>query len=89
MMSIEQIATDILKAYDRVHTGDWVKLTEVAGMAGDLSIEQWRAGMQWIMVNRPEFEVMGEINQKTLTDMDRLYEIRCGGQWNHLIMKFR
>jgi len=88
MFSIEQAAKDINKAIERTHTGDWVKLTEVAALAGDLTIEQWRAGIEYLLVNDPDIEVMGEMNQKTLTKMDRLYEVRCGGVWNHLIRRY-
>lgn len=87
MFSIEQAAKMISTAIERTHIGDWVKMTEVAELAGDLTIEEWRGGMEYLLIFDPNIEVMAEINQKTLTGMDRLYAIDCGGVQNHLIQR--
>lgn len=84
-MQITAITTEIRRALKNVDTSGWVKMTEVAGHT-DLTPEQWKRGMAEILNTEPEWEVAPEMNQKTLTDLDRMYRVRCGGVENDLIM---
>lgn len=84
-MKTSDIVSEIRRALRNCDTSGWVKMTEVAGHT-DLTPEQWKAGMREILATDPDIEVMPESNQKTLTDIDRMYRVWCGGMDNDLIL---
>jgi hypothetical protein len=87
MASIEQIAADIKNTYERIATGgEWLKMTEVAGNMGlDVSVDEFAQAVRHLVINDPKTEVQPEINQKVLTQMDRLYRVTWMGEKNDLI----
>lgn len=86
MASIEQIAADIKKTWERVGGRDWAKMTVIAAnMSLDVSVDEFARAVRHLLNEDMDALAMPEMNQKTLTGMDRLYRIGWNGESNDLI----
>lgn len=79
-------AQDIKKAYELIaNRGEWVRMIRVAAFL-DVTPEQFSAAVRELLADEPDFEICPEINQKTLTSMDRLYRVQYAGSQNDLMI---
>lgn len=86
MANIEKIAADIKKTYQRVAGGDWAKMTVIAAnMSLDASVDEFAQAVRMLVSQDPDAIVSPEMNQKSLSAMDRLYRVTCHGESNDLI----
>jgi hypothetical protein len=82
-MTQNEAAAEIARIYKaQTDTGNWMTIVQLAEHT-DMTPAELAEGFKHLASTEDHFNLIPESNQKMLTDMDRAYAVRMGGQWKH------
>lgn len=87
-MNKESAAAEIARIYRTQRAaGEWMSMINL-GEQTDMTPDEIADGMRHLSRTEERFNLAPESNQRMLTEMDRIYAVRQGGQDLHLFCWF-
>jgi dTDP-4-amino-4,6-dideoxygalactose transaminase len=83
-MTKNEAAAEIARIYrNHAEANEWMAITTLAEYT-DMTPAELAEGFKHLARTDDDFVIIPESNQKMLTEMDRLYAVRMGGQELHV-----